>query len=519
MAPHVAGYMCAYNRINDKYACENEHTLNEMLKGYANFSGFVVSDWGATHSTSDAINAGLDIDMPSPEFFSETLIQAAIDAGNVTTTQIHNTCLRIMSQWYKLPKDKRFPCNGKACLHVNVSTTENKALARELSAKSTVLLKNEHNLLPLTAESTSTSTLTSEAKATPLTPLTPLHIALIGLGASDKAYTAGTGSGGVQNSPQMVSALSAFSSVPNTIVTYTNGSNVKEATDAAIAADVAIVFGSAHSGEGSDRQNLLFHQDYAASFPTTEEIIAAVAQVQNKTVVVAVAPGQILTDWRDDVSAILCAFLPGEQFGNAIMDVIFGNVVPQAKLPLTFPTKENEQGMTIQQWPGVKSTKFPGHKRVVYSEGQINGYRWYDKNEVVPAFPFGYGLTYGSSTYSNLHISSADDGASDGSSSRTVSFDVSVTKNGCDTPQVYLGYPGAKNSATVPTKVLRGFQKVCGSAGSGSNDIFGVSVTLSERDFSEWNVDMKRWTVVKGMFSVYVGSSSQDIKLTGTLTV
>ena len=96
MAPHVSGYMCAYNRINNHYACENNHTLNNMLKGYANFSGFIVSDWGATHSTSDAINAGLDIDMPSPVFFSETLIQAAIQVGNITTAQIHSTCIRIM---------------------------------------------------------------------------------------------------------------------------------------------------------------------------------------------------------------------------------------------------------------------------------------------------------------------------------------------------------------------------------------------------------------------------------------
>ena len=165
---------------------------------------------------------------------------------------------------------------------------------------------------------------------------------------------------------------------------YVNGSDIDAATSAAASADVAIIFGSAHSGEGKDRTNLLFHQDHPLLNITTEEIILAVAKVQVDTIVVAVAPGQILTNWRTHVSAILCVFLPGEQFGPALVDIIFGTVVPQAKLPVTFPTKENEQKMTMEQWPGVPSTQFKGHKRVIYSEGQINGYRWYDKHSVVP---------------------------------------------------------------------------------------------------------------------------------------
>lgn len=492
MAPHVAGYMCAYNRINGHWACENNETLTVMLKGRANFSGFVVSDWGATHSTSPAINAGLDIDMPDPAYFSEELVEAAIKAGNVTEEHIHESCVRIMSGWYSLPEEKRFPCNGQVCLHHNVSTPANKALARELAAKSTVLLKNEGGLLPLQVGKGSGSK--------------PLRIALIGVDASDSAYTAGQGSGGVQNSPQMVSAVAAFSAIPGVNVTYDPASSMSSATAAAAAADVAIVFGSAHAGEGHDRPNLLFnlpaHSSTSFAAPTTEAVISAVAKVQKQTIVVAIAPGQILTDWRHSVPAILCPFLPGEQFGNGIADIIFGRVVPQAKLPLTFPNVENEQGMTQQQWPGVPSKQFPGSLRAEYSEGQINGYRWYDKHGVVPAFPFGHGLTYGISTYSNLQISA-----------RSVSFDISVSGNGCDTPQVYLGYPGAENSATVPTKVLRRFQKTC-SPGKTT-----ITAQLSDRDVSSWNVATKQWQVVSGEFKVYVGSSSQDIRLSGVLQV
>ncbi len=377
MAPYVAGYMCAYNRINNHYACENEQTLNTMLKGYANFTGFVVSDWGATHSTSAAINAGLDIDMPDPKFFSEDLIKAAISSGNVTESQIHSTCLRIMSQWYKLPIEKRYPCGGKACLHNNVSTSENKELARELAAKSTVLLKNDNDLLPLKPTNNNI-----------------LNVVLIGIGASSKAYTAGQGSGGVPNSPQQVSAFDAFKLIPNVEVTYYDGSNLTEVTTAAKNSDVTIVFGSAHSGEGSDRKDLLFHDDFPfdSTSPKTEDVIISVSRVQAKTIVVAVAPGQILTDWRHSVPSILCMFLPGEQIGNAIADIIFGKITPQGKLPVTFPNVPNEQKMSIEQWPGVPSTQFPGHKHVVYSEGQIVGYRWYDKHSIQPAFPFGHGM-------------------------------------------------------------------------------------------------------------------------------
>ena len=265
------------------------------------------------------------------------------------------------------------------------------------------------------------------------------------------------------------------------------------------------MFGSAHSGEGHDRKDLLFNKPgLLGSWPSIEDLIMAVSSAQPKTVVVAIAPGAILTDWRDKVPAILCVFLPGEQFGNALADVVFGKIAPQAKLPLTFPNIENEQKMTPQQWPGVPSTKFPGSKHVVYSEGQINGYRWYDKHAVVPAFPFGHGLSYGgNASFSNLAVAE-----------RTVSFEVGVPQQGCETAQVYLSYPGASASASTPTKVLRGYEKICGGEGKKT-----VKLALSDRDVSTWDVAAKAWKVVKGDFKVHVGSSSQDIRLEGIMRV
>ena len=152
----MSGFMCAYNRINGHYACANNHTLNTMLRDYAGFTGFVVSDWGATHSTARSLNSGLDIDMPDPKWFSETLIQEAIANGTVSEDRVHESCLRILGKWYELPEDKRYPCGGGNCLHANVSTPENKQLAREIAAKSTVLLKNDGGLLPLSSPTDAT---------------------------------------------------------------------------------------------------------------------------------------------------------------------------------------------------------------------------------------------------------------------------------------------------------------------------------------------------------------------------
>ena len=226
-----------------------------------------------------------------------------------------------MSQWYKIPLDKRYPCGGGACLHHNVSSPAHKTLARKLSAMSTVLLKNEGTLLPLDKANKK------------------LKIVLIGADAA-KAYTAGQGSGGVQNSNVAVSPLAALQAL-GLSVTYNAGATASAAAAAAAAADVAIVFGSAHSGEGHDRTDLLFYNgtDGESGSERLEYVIAAVGKAQKKTIVVAAVPGQILTDWRDDVAAILIPFMPGEQYGNAIADILFGAVPPQAKLPLSFPNK------------------------------------------------------------------------------------------------------------------------------------------------------------------------------------
>eukprot|EP00935_MAST-01C_sp_MAST-1C-sp1_P000813 g813.t1 len=500
VAPHTACYMCAYNRINGAYACENEHTLKTMLKGYFNFSGFVVSDWGATHSTSAAINAGLDVQMPDGTHFSEENIQAALDAKNITMEQVDESCVRILSPWYKLPADKRYPCNGGTCINNNVSTPQKKELARKLSAMSTVLLQRglakeekfeSMFLLPLNKS---------------LLKAKDMSIVLIGADAA-APYVAGQGSGGVHDSDRLVSPLAAFEATGLDV--RFEPANTTDALAAALKAagkaDIAIVFASAHSGEGHDRADL-YLSGQTQPVPM-EEIITFVSRKNNHTIVVAVAPGPIRTDpWRTQVNSILLPFLPGEQYGNAIADLIFGEVVPQAKLPVTLPLGDDDQGFSVLQWPGVPSQEFEGHLECHYSEKQITGYRWYDQKNVTPAFPFGFGLTYGiflaptftmqgrTMTYTVRRATSPEHARDYGA-------------NPCETVQIYFSYPGAATDPAVPPKVLRYFEKVCFT--TGGPDEQTVSYTYTDRDVSNWDVTKKAFVVTKGQFVAHGLTASQ----------
>ena len=466
----AAGVMCAYNLVNGLWACENPFTLKTMLKGRYNFSGFVVSDWGACHSTTPSLQAGLDIEMPNGNFFTDANIRAAIAAGNVSVADIADRCNRILRGWFLLDPSARYPCGGGVCIDSNVSTPAHKALARELAAKGTVLLKNAGALLPL-------------AKT--------LRVALIGPDAQSP-YTGGQGSGAVVTNA-VVSPFAAFTAA-GISVTYEEGKTAAAAAAAAAAADVAIVFGHAQSGEGSDRADLTLSGNI-------DSIIPAVTAAQPKTVVYLAVPGSIRTDWRDGAAAILATFLPGEQMGPAAFDIIFGDVAPQAKLPVTFPIGENDQGMTPAQWPGVPGNGFARQSN--YSEGLLIGYRWYDKAAFAPAFPFGHGLTYGAFTYSNLAVAG-----------RVVTFNVALTSGaaGCDTPQLYLSSPTAASDPAVPVKVLRHFEKVCEASTN-------VTFIISDADASVWSVEQARWVLVPGVYGISIGASSADIRLTGTVTV
>jgi beta-glucosidase len=405
--------------------------------------------------------------MPEGNFYTEANIRAALAAGNVTTADIADSCQRILLGFFSLDPAKRHPCGGGVCIDRNVTTAAHKALARELAAKSTVLLKNEGGLLPL-------------AKG--------LKLALIGPDAM-KPYTGGQGSGSVVTN-MTVSPFTALTAEGVSVV-YDAGATAAAAAAAAASADVAIVFGHASSGEGHDREDLTLDGN-------TDSIVAAVAAANPKTIVYMAVPGSTRTDWRASVPAILVTFLPGEQMGPALVDILYGATPPQGKLPVTFPVGENDQGMTPEQYPGVPGNGFT--RQANYTEGLLIGYRWYEKAGFVPAFPFAHGLSYGTFSYEPLTVVG-----------RVISFAATASGAGCDTPQLYLSAPTAATDPLLPVKVLKNFLKVCSSQ--------AVSFTVSDADVSIWNVTSSQWEVVRGVYGYSVGSSSADISFTGSITI
>jgi beta-glucosidase len=282
-------------------------------------------------------------------------------------------------------------------------------------------------------------------------------------------------------------AVSGVCKKSGPVVEYNAGDNVDDAVKLAKDADAVLVFVATSSSEGHDRGDL--------SLGNQDALIEAVAKVAgSKTAVIAVTPGALLTPWRDSVSAILTPLMPGQQYGNAISDVIFGDANPGGKLPITFPTKENEMNMTQEQWPGVQGISY-------YSEGLEVGYRWYDAHKVQPAYPFGHGLSYSKFEYSNLKVHG-----------RTVSCTVKNTGavDGSEAAQLYLQFPSA---AGEPPKQLKGLQKLRLAAGKSTTAEF----KLNDRSFSIWDVKSHQWSVVPGKFDIMIGSSSRDIRLTSAI--
>jgi beta-glucosidase len=264
----------------------------------------------------------------------------------------------------------------------------------------------------------------------------------------------------------------------------------------AAAADVAIVCVSTPSSEGSDRPDL----DLSDS---DDALVAAVVAAQPRTVVALNSPSAIVMDWADQAGALLAAFYPGQEMGNALADVIFGDTNPAARLPMTWPMKNGDNPLpTPEQYPGVNGS-------VYYTEKLLIDYRWFDANGVAPRFPFGHGLSYTSFAYSSLDIDTTGSAPS-----VVVTFEVKNTgaRDGREVPQLYLAFPAA---AGEPVRVLRGFASVELAAGASAP----VRLELSPRDMSIWDVAAYAWALQRGEFTVSVGASSRDFRLMGSFTL
>lgn len=469
----VGSAMCSYNKINGSWACENAQTLGD-LKNKMGFKGWVMSDWGATHSVVKAALAGLDQEMNTDGFFGQTLIDA-VNNGQVPMSRVDDMVTRILTSMFAVGLfDETTPTGNP---NANVRSDAHDRLARTLASNGTVLLKNDRSILPLDINSLR-------------------NIAVIGDDAQDAYIATGGGSGNVVM-PYTVTPLQGINNVASGTkaqTTYSNSKNLQAAAQAAKNADVAIVFVATTSSEGGDRPNLSLQGN-------SDDLVNAVIQAQPNTIVVAHCPGAVTMPWAGKVPAILAAFLPGQEDGNAIADVLFGKVNPSGRLPLTFPIADSQVPFPSQnQYPGVNDQE-------PYDEGLLVGYRWYDAKNAQPLFPFGHGLSYSQFDYSNLQIS--------GSNPATVS--VTITNRGkwggSEVAQLYVAFPAG---AGEPPKGLRGFKKVDIPVGQSKVVTFDK---LQSRDFSIWDENSHGWRVVSGKFTILVGPSSRNTPLQASIQI
>jgi beta-glucosidase len=498
----VGAVMCSYNRVNGVYACENPTLLDDILKREFGFSGWVMSDWGGQHSTVESANAGLDQEMEvanNGQYFGDALKQAVAD-HKVSMTRVDDMVFRIVYSMFRVGVFDHPPAAQPQSDATVVSTPEHQALARRMSEASTVLLKNKGDLLPLDQPGKT--------------------VAVIGGPANPVGAHFGRGGGGssqVFGEPRTVSPLEGITqqaAAKGDRVLYADGTAQADAVAAATAADVAVVFAATGDSEGADRPDLSLRYTPCTLFGCSpvsgadqDAIIAAVAAANPRTVVVLETGGPVVMPWITGVASLLEAWFPGQEGGNAIASILFGESNPSGKLPQTFPASEKDlpTAGSPEQYPGVNDAK--GVPRAKYSERLLVGYRWYDAKGIKPLFPFGFGLSYTTFRYSALSVRRRTEGA-------VASFTLTNTgrRAGAEVAQLYVADPQA---AGEPPKQLKGYRKV--SLGPGQST--QVSIPLDRRAFAHWQTARHGWVVTPGRYDVMVGGSSRDLPLHGAVQV
>lgn len=468
----VLSVMCSYNRVNDVHACQNPETLGHLKS--MGFEGWVMSDWMATHSTEDSMNAGLNQEMPSGLHYSEKKLEEALEAGTIQESSIDQSVTSILTSMYAIGLFDHEPTGDPLA---NVTSEEHNLLAREIIAKSTVLLKNEKGILPISLSST-------EAPVR--------KIAVIG----DDSIVGGSGSGKVESAyvitpAQGITAAVADAGYADSVtVTFSNGKDTAEASSLAASSDVVVVLVSTTSGEANDRPTLSLGDEQ-------DDLVRTVVAANPKTVVAVTTPGACLMPWADEVPSIVVSWLPGQEAGNGLADVLFGVVNPSARLHVTIPNMDNEIGFSREQYPGKG---FP--PEADYIEELLVGYRYYEAKGIEPVFPFGHGLSYTTFSYSGISFES---GAPGTDTAVTVSVTLKNTGDifGDEIAQLYVTYPA---SAAEPPNQLKAFSKIGLNAGESKT----VSFEVQKRELSIWDSDTHSWKLVSGTFIAKVGGSSRD---------
>jgi beta-glucosidase len=493
----AAAVMCSYNRVNGDYACENKYLLTDVLKKDWNFKGFVLTDWGGAHSVAKASAAGLDHEEPGWIFFGDDL-KKAVESGKVPAAEVDDHAHRILRAMFATGVVDDPPQKSV------VDVVGGFEVAQKIAEQSTVLLKNDHGQLPLDASKIhSIAVIGPHADVGMISGGGSAQVDPPGGNAimpSDKGQTHWLEEIWFPTSP----LKSIRAKIPAANVQFDSGADPSAAAAVAKNADVAIVFAYQWESEGMDLDSLsLPHQQ--------DELIAKVAAANPHTVVVIESCSPVTMPWVDQVSAVLEAWFAGSRGAEAVANIIFGDVNPSAKLPITFPKSEADlPHPTIVKPPkATTDADSQGWKRIAaglpafqitYDEGVKVGYKWYDAEKKPVLFPFGYGLSYTTYSYSNLKVTP-------GKNPR-VTFTVTNTGNraGAEVAEVYASLPPG---AAEPPKRLVGWSKVKLNAGESKD----VVVEVDTKYLSIFNVEHNGWQLIPGDYGIMVGGSSQDLPL------
>ena len=484
----VLSVMSAYNKFRGQYCSENDYLLNKILKDEWGFKGLVVSDWNAVHSTRETVLAGLDLEMgtvgrPFDEFYLARPFLEGVRRGEYPLSVLDEMVRRNLRVMLMTRAIDGHSSPGA------INTKEHQAVARRVAEESFVLLKDEGNALPLDANKVKSVAVIGEnavrlqaygggsSRIKAFYEITPLQGILRRIG--DKANVSFS-VGYSEKGDEDLTARAVRAASQADVVIYVGGLNHSLGLDS----------------EAADRKDmkLPFGQD---------ELIGRIVEANPRTIVVLLGGGPVeLGPWLSRVPAVLQAWYPGMEGGNALAAVLFGDVNPSGKLPCTFPKQlADSPAHALGAYPGKDGT-------VRYEEGLLVGYRWFDTKKLEPLFPFGHGLSYTRFEYSGLKLVEGKDA---NSPSLTVEFEVANAgaREGAEVAQVYVR--DVESSLPRPFKELKGFRKVQLKPGEKQT----VSIPLARSAFAFYDPGRRGWLAEKGDFRLMVGGSSRDIRLEG----
>jgi len=494
--------MCAYNKVNGDWACENRFLMTDVLKRDWNYPGWVMSDWGAVHSTAKAANAGLDQESGQEldaQVFFDAPLKAALDRGEVSGARLDDMVSRyltglILTGAYDDPVPTRA---GR------IDYAAHAAVAQTAIEAGIVLLKNEGGLLPLAAGARRVVLIGGHADVGVLSGGGSSQVRSVGGAPVEVPLTTGAAMSFARVTYHASSPLRALkAAMPNARVTYVDGRDPAAAAAAAQNADLAVVFATQWTTEAQDAPDLKLPDDQDA-------LIAAVAAAQPRTVAVLETGGPVLMPWLGQVPAVVQAWYPGQRGGEAIANVLTGRVNPSGRLPITFPAapeqaprpapvgldRLNSLEAQAAADPARASTYVLPSFPIEYREGADVGYRWYERTRARPMFPFGHGLSYTSFAHREPVATGGD--------ALTVGVEVenTGTRAGADVVQVYA----AREGSGQPMRLV-GFQRVELKPGEKRR----VTIKAEPRVLADWDQSLPGWRVRGGRYRVAVARDAAD---------